>query len=163
ACPACARPTRQLEFCTRCGDAITTPASPLCPFCGDPFRTRGDTNHPCARCLSRRPRFGRARACAIYDAARAPSDALASVLQRYKYPRDLSLARPLGRLLSERCPLALDAYDVIIPVPLHLARLRWRGFNQAQLLCHALDRRHRIPIDALSLERTRPTPPQVGL
>jgi ComF family protein len=88
---------------------------------------------------------------------------LKSVLQRYKYNPDVGLARPLAALVAERCPLPLAAYDVIMPVPLHVKRLRWRGFNQAQLLAHALARTGRVAIDALSLQRVRPTLPQVRL
>jgi ComF family protein len=162
ACPACEGTMPAPEFCKRCRDAITTPTTPLCPTCGDPFRTAGDSNHPCGRCLSRPPRFNRARACAIYHTGET-AGALAPVLQRYKYNRDVTLARPLGKLMAERCPLPLADYDVIMPVPLHVARLRWRGFNQAQLLCHAVAARHPIPIDALSVERLRATRPQVQL
>jgi ComF family protein len=162
ACPACGCATGRVEFCARCRGAITTPTSPLCPTCGDPFRTAGDTNHPCGRCLSRPPRFRRARACAVYHAGET-AGALAPVLQRYKYNRDISLAHPLGALMAERCPLPLAEYDVIMPVPLHVARLRWRGFNQAQFLCQAIARPRALPIDALSVERVRATRPQVQL
>jgi ComF family protein len=50
-----------------------------------------------------------------------------------------------------------------MPVPLHLTRLRWRGFNQSQLLAWSLARLARVPLDAFSLERVRPTRPQVEL
>jgi ComF family protein len=48
-------------------------------------------------------------------------------------------------------------------VPLHLRRLRWRGFNQAQLLAAALAARGDLAVDPFALVRHRPTPPQVGL
>lgn len=86
---------------------------------------------------------------------------LKAVLQRYKYNRDVSLAPVLGALLRQRAPLSPSAYDVIIPVPLHISRLRWRGFNQAQLLAqHVADG---SAIDPYSLTRVRPTRPQVDL
>ena len=59
--------------------------------------------------------------------------------------------------------MALTEYDLIVPVPLHLHRLRWRGFNQAQFLAHALARDVGVPVDALSLRRVRATHPQVQL
>jgi ComF family protein len=85
------------------------------------------------------------------------------VLQRYKYNRDVSLARPLARLLAERLPLPLCAYDVMMPVPLHPRRLRWRGFNQAQLLAAIVACGSGVPVDAFSLCRIRATAPQVQL
>jgi len=89
------------------------------------------------------------------------SDPLKLVLHRYKYNRDISLAPLLGALLAQRTPLAAAAYDVIVPVPLHISRLRWRGFNQAQLLAHYFA--GNAAIDPYSLTRVRPTRPQVDL
>ena len=160
-CCGCGHVTQRPEFCPRCLSAIVTPQSPLCSVCGDPFRTRGDTDHLCGGCLKHPPCFERARACAVYDAADSVTHPLKSVLQRYKYTRDVSLAGPLATLLAERTPLPLDTYDVLMPVPLHVDRLRWRGFNQAQLLTRFV--RHRVPVDAFALQRVRPTRPQVQL
>jgi len=163
ACCACGAPTARSGFCAPCRTAIHPPTSPLCSICGTPFETRGATDHPCGRCLNQPPRFGRARAAAIYDAAEAATHPLKSVLQRYKYSRDVSLARPLGGLLADPLPLPVADYDVIVPVPLHPDRLRWRGFNQAQLLADQVARPRGVPIDPFSLQRVRPTRPQVDL
>jgi predicted amidophosphoribosyltransferase len=46
---------------------------------------------------------------------------------------------------------------------LHLARLRWRGFNQALLLSREIGTTHGITVDPLLLERARPTVPQTHL
>lgn len=162
-CCGCRQPTAQPQFCLRCQAEIRAPRSPLCLVCGVPFATVGDIDHRCGRCLAATPHYGRARACAVYVAADGADHPLKSVLQRYKYHPDVSLARPLGRLLAERCPLPARTYSVIVPVPLHLARLRWRGFNQSQLLARALARLTGVPMDPFSLERVRPTRPQVEL
>jgi len=139
------------------------PASPLCPTCGAPFHTHADADHACAHCLRHPPRFGRARACTLYDAADTRHHPLKSVLQQYKYNRDVWLARPLAALLVERAPFAVGAYDVLMPVPLHVQRLRWRGFNQAQFLAQPLARATGVTLDPHSLQRVRPTRPQVDL
>lgn len=99
----------------------------------------------------------------MYDAGESRRSTLRTVLYRYKYDRDLAAVGPLAALLDARCPLALGGYDLVVPVPLHLARLRWRGFNQAQLLIAPLARRHGVRCDAFALERVRPTSPQVRL
>jgi ComF family protein len=162
-CYGCGSPTATPEFCATCRTAIHMPTAPLCVICGAPFRTTGGGDHPCGRCLTHRPHFGQARACAIYAGADAIAHPLKSALHRYKYVREVGLARPLGALLAERCPFAVDTYDVVMPVPLHLARLRWRGFNQSQYLAHTLARRAGVPIDPLSLHRIRSTRPQIQL
>jgi ComF family protein len=162
-CCGCGERAPHPGFCDRCRARITTPQSPLCDVCGIPFAAADGADHRCGRCLVRRPAFRRARAGAVYDAADSANDPLKSVLQRYKYDRDLGLARPLAALLQERCPLVAGDVDVIVPVPLHLDRLRWRGFNQAQYLARRLARAAGVPVDALALRRIRPTLPQVHL
>jgi ComF family protein len=47
-------------------------------------------------------------------------------------------------------------FDLIVPVPLHPARERERGFNQATLLAELLARQLAVPLVA-ALERTRST------
>src|SRR5439155_20729340 len=58
-------------------------------------------------------------------------------------------------------PFAADA--VLVPVPLHPARLRARGFNQALLLARALGRRLDLPVAPRVLVRRRATRAQPGL
>jgi ComF family protein len=57
---------------------------------------------------------------------------LASAIQALKYRGRRHVADALGALLAERYPYPADA--VLVPIPLHLTRLRARGFNQAALL-----------------------------
>jgi ComF family protein len=163
ACCHCSSPTNGADFCTDCSARIQQPQPPLCPACGIPFRTRADSDHLCARCLTDRPAFGCARAAAIYDASEPAEHPLKSTVQRYKYNLDVGLVAPLSRLLARNCALDLDDYDLVLPVPLHLARLRWRGFNQALLLAQRIARGHRVEVNPFLLERVRPTQPQVEL
>jgi ComF family protein len=87
---------------------------------------------------------------------------LIEALHHFKYGRDITLAPVLGAFLADRCPLRVD-HDLVVPVPLGLARLRWRGFNQAAMLARVLAARRRRPWHPMALERCRATPPQVGL
>jgi len=52
-------------------------------------------------------------------------------------------------------------FDVIVPVPLHPARRRERGFNQAELLARSLSRLTGLPV-MLVLERVRYTTTQTA-
>ena len=135
--------------------------SPLCPVCGLPFAGAG-RDHRCAHCLARPPRYNTARACIGYEAGADRPAAVAAMLHRYKYARDVTLAPILGTLLADHYG-AHSQHDVIVPVPLHIRRLRWRGFNQALLLARPLARRTRTALAPFALQRTRPTRPQVGL
>jgi len=53
--------------------------------------------------------------------------------------------------------------DVIVPVPLHPKRLRWRGFNQSLILSNEVGKQWRIPVDPFLLVRTADTNPQTQL
>src|SRR6202043_1713201 len=83
-----------------------------------------------------------------------------SIIRRHKYGLDQSLTHALAECLGDELPLGAADYDVIIPVPLHIGRLRWRGFNQAAMLAVAVARRMDRPLDLGTLVRVRETPPQ---
>ena len=57
----------------------------------------------------------------------------------------------------------LPRFDLLIPVPLHVKRLRERGFNQALSLTKELGRWIRIPCEKRVLQKRRATVPQVDL
>lgn len=53
--------------------------------------------------------------------------------------------------------------DVIIPVPIHKKKMRFRGFNQAACLAERIGERLEIPVDPDCIIRTQNTKPQKGL
>lgn len=163
ACCHCGALPDDSGFCAACLRRIEVPRPPYCFRCGVPFRTRHEDNHACGRCRAGAPAFDTARAAAIYDASLAADQPLKAALQRYKYNRDVALAAPLATFLRRECPFDLAAYDIAVPVPLHIGRLRWRGFNQASLLARRITAGTGLRVDAFSLERARATQPQVEL
>jgi ComF family protein len=86
-------------------------------------------------------------------------------VHQFKYRGDFSLDRPLGGLLATVLETSGRDFlpDLIVPVPLHLSRLRQRGYNQSLLLARVLGRRWRKPVPGRLLVRLRPTSPQQGL
>ncbi len=84
------------------------------------------------------------------------------MLHRFKYERDVTLAAPLGEFLIANCPLPVE-HDMLVPVPMDVKRLRWRGFNQSAMLARRLGRHVGRPVPLRLLQRCRITPPQVGL
>ena len=57
----------------------------------------------------------------------------------------------------------VDEADLIVPVPLHYARLVRRGFNQSGWLAQEISRQSGTPVMVDALKRTRRTPTQGGL
>lgn len=88
----------------------------------------------------------------------APLDQL---IQRLKYAHDLSVARALGEIMA--CVADGIVFDLILPVPLHRARLAERGFNQSVELARPLSRRAGMPLSLAALQRARQTSSQAGL
>jgi ComF family protein len=152
-------------FCSRCWQEIRIVAHPLCSICGRPFPDASGEDHECGICLSRRPYFAGARAWACYPRDELTEHPLRRVVQKFKYGRKVSLGKPLGQLMARGCGEFLEQreIDVIVPVPLHPKRLRWRGFNQSVLLAREVSRLFEIPLDPFVLYRSKETPPQTQL
>jgi len=53
--------------------------------------------------------------------------------------------------------------QALVPLPLHAARYRERGFNQAEVIARHVASRTGVPLDALLLQRLRATAPQTTL
>jgi ComF family protein len=84
-------------------------------------------------------------------------------VQALKYERAHSLARPLARRLYSCLQQQKWTIDMIAPIPLHISRLKARGYNQAQLLAEELAQMSDLPLAATGLKRQRSTTSQVGL
>ena len=54
-------------------------------------------------------------------------------------------------------------YSLIIPVPLHIKKLRERGFNQSLILADAIGKKWQIPVNFSLLKRHKFTLTQTGL
>ncbi len=91
--------------------------------------------------------------------------AIKKAIHSLKYKGFTPLARVLSSLLADFAGKAVNMrdIDVIIPVPLHPAGLRQRGFNQSRLLCEGISGRYLIPVREKCVQRIRHTRPQSGL
>ncbi len=99
-----------------------------------------------------------------YDAAYsfgAYEAELRELIHLFKYAKIRTLAGPLGKFLAVALPRE-QAYDVIVPMPLHIWRRWQRGFNQSELLAREIGRRIHTPVKNL-VRRVRYTRPQAGL
>lgn len=152
-------------FCSSCWKLIRLVTHPLCAVCGRPFPDASGEDHACGVCLTRAPQFDRARAWACYPREEAEEHPLRQVVHKFKYGRKVALGKPLGRLLAFGCRDFLSAcnFNLIVPVPLHPRRLRWRGFNQSVLLARQISRAYGVVMDPLVLVRIKETQPQTQL
>jgi ComF family protein len=154
--PACAACAELLDaplagpVCDRCWGSIALLSPPLCDACGDPLPSSAVV--ACGRCRRAPRTIARGRAIGPYEGA------LRNIVHALKYGGRRSLAAPLARLMNRHGTDVLKGADCVVPVPLHPARRRARGFNQAGDLAEALG----LPA-APVLRRVRWTPPQTDL
>jgi ComF family protein len=146
-------------FCASCCKNIHTIDSPLCVQCGLPFISRHGQDHLCGDCIENKKYFRMARASGVYDGT------LLEAIHLFKYGKKRCLARPLGMLLQDTFFRFWDTQwiDLIVPVPLHIERLRKRGFNQPLLLFSRWATTEKIPYNPHVLKRPKRTVPQTNL
>ena len=90
-----------------------------------------------------------------------PADDL---IRRLKYAGVIANARVLGELLAQVVRKRGEVMPrLLVPVPLHEARLRDRGFNQALAIARYAGRALGISHSGHLLKRKRDTPSQTGL
>lgn len=153
-CTLCgARSRDSLDLCGHCRAELPLNAR-ACRLCAHPLPAAGA--EICGNCLRRPPPFT-AFAPFIYG---QPLDRL---ILEFKFSDRLYLGRTLGALLAQAL-LAEEpgAAELIVPVPLHAARLRERGYNQAMELARPVGRRLGVPVQE-AVQRIRATPGQAGL
>ncbi|VAW92560.1 Competence protein F homolog, phosphoribosyltransferase domain; protein YhgH required for utilization of DNA as sole source of carbon and energy, partial [hydrothermal vent metagenome] len=107
-----------------------------CTRCAIPLPVAHQHGSLCGPCQTDPPAFAH---CLAPFAYHAPLDHL---LKDLKFNRRLVLARTLGALMAQWLEGRTNGLpERIIPVPLHPARLRERGFNQSLELAHPIARR----------------------
>ncbi len=154
-------------LCPACRDGFMPVTPPVCPVCGLMFKSREGPDHMCGQCIRRPRRFRAARAAGVYE------QVFMDLIHALKYQGKLRAADSLAlvllcRFLRHWRP---EDVDVLMPVPLHIRKLRQRGFNQALLLIRdwpgAAARFGAdvscIRIDWTALVRIRETRSQVGV
>jgi len=151
-CLLCGAGSGGNALCRACRSALPRLPAARCPICAVP--TGGSAI--CGACLADPPFFQRTLAAVAY---RFPVDAL---IQACKYAGDLGAGRALGELLADA--IAGDPVpDIIVPMPLHPARLKERGFNQALEIARPLAWRTGASLVTDACERVKDTPPQASL
>jgi ComF family protein len=157
-CVVCQRPGAAV--CAECLSEMHPPAVPVCTRCGATIPNAGyPAPRLCPDCASGRnvPHLDGVRVATDY-AGKARTAILA-----LKFGGQRRVAGALATLLVVPFQGDIRTVDLVIPVPLSAARLRDRGYNQAELLARALGRTQGFRVRADLLERTRATEAQSRL
>lgn len=151
-CVLCGSMSDDGLWCGACDASLPYLRDDHCPVCALP----APDGQVCGHCLSRPPLY--TRTCAAFRYA-FPLDKL---VQGMKYGDQIPLAHELARRLSQRIGKN-NPPDYVIPMPLHPAKLRERGYNQSMLIAAAVSRQLDFKLLADAAKRTRNTPAQSAL
>lgn len=158
-CEALLEKPGEKVVCLTCLEKLKGTNSPFCLCCGRFFDGAGEP-HLCADCLGIRPPFTRHRSAARYEGVAK------EIILLYKYRGFEVLSRVLAEFVGRS--LAGDdevwsGVEAIVPVPLHPAKEKNRGFNQAGLLAKRLAKRKNLPLLEGRLAKVRQTEAQTSL
>ncbi len=138
-------------LCGDCFDAMPINTSLTCPICKSRLANNKKTCH-------KNSAF-RLAAATFYENSVAKN-----LIHQFKYQKTTALAKPLAELMFthlKNLNLKLNGY-ALVPIPLHPARQRERGFNQAELLTDILSVKTNLPVIKNSLLRTKNCEPQAA-
>lgn len=86
-----------------------------------------------------------------------------SLVHALKYSGFVSVGLLLGNRVGEEMNSGGIEADALIPIPLHRARKRERGYNQAELIAEGISEKTGIPVRANLLTRVKNTKSQTKL
>jgi ComF family protein len=154
-CPFCDGSLPRRAACDSCFAALPW-NRPACRACAMPLRSANSS--VCAACLESSP----PQDCS-WTAFRYEPPVVQQIVA-LKFRGDFQPARTLASLIAE--PLAARAGplpELLIPMPLHAARLRTRGYNQALEIAREIAARLSIPLATGAARRVRATVEQTAL
>lgn len=146
-------------LCDACLKNIEFLPFQVCPKCEQATTENGNT---CSKCKHA------SDLDALTVAAKYKEKNISKLVHLYKYRFIEDLHVPLGKILVQALSESnLPVPDIIIPVPLHKRRLRWRGFNQSQLLAKYISQNLALGLEISNeenaLQRKKYTPPQMKI
>lgn len=148
-------------LCENCWEELTFLGKPCCAQCGFPFDTnlsknKDTENGLCGPCISRQPKFDKARSIVTYD------DISRDLILKFKHGDRLEVAPLFGHWLTLQYKEITSHTDVdfIVPIPLHPKRLLFRRFNQAALIAKHLSKNVGKPFHPRLLKRIKNTESQ---
>ncbi|PJE67208.1 hypothetical protein COU95_03625 [Candidatus Shapirobacteria bacterium CG10_big_fil_rev_8_21_14_0_10_40_9] len=146
-------------FCSDCLNLVSLDPERICPVCERP--SIGGQTHP--GCLTSTSLDGLTSIFAYKGIIKKGIGKL-----KYRFVSDL--ATDLVEVFLASCgedktfsDFCLEKHPVLVPIPLHPKREKWRGFSQTKLLGKLISENFGLPFLPDLLQRTKNTRPQVEL
>jgi len=162
-CPICDRIVSTSFFsseypvCDNCKKEIEYVREPACKKCGKPLTDW--RREFCPDCMRHAHLFQQGKALWVHKGEIKKS------IYRLKYKNRREYARTYGQEIVKQYEhwIRQRGIQAIIPIPLHAARKRQRGYNQAELIAKEIGRQMNIPVYTQVLKRSLHTKPQKNL
>lgn len=159
-CPLCGGITAgRTGLCRQCEADLPRPLRP-CKRCSVELPDSGPWRDYCDRCLLEPPGFDRCLGAFRYEFP------VRELIASFKFQADFATGRTLAQVLAQKLAeewTRQPETPVLIPVPLHVSRLRERGFNQSALIAGFIARHCGLALDLHNCRRVRATSTQRGL
>lgn len=158
-CPVCfdiVKPRGEL-ICPKCAKSLVPVRNPVCKKCGKPVMNQ-ETEY-CFDCVRRHRTFE--YNMAVFEYNDCASRSMSAI--KYKNKREYLDFYTEAAWYRFKDRIAAVAPELIVPVPVHPARERERGFNQASVLSHGLSRKLPLSVCDNALKRVKKTAPQKEL
>lgn len=144
-----------IEFCEHCKQKLPYLKNyKICKVCGTDISGMSDF---CISCKSSKREFVESRSVFIYK------DNVKKLILNLKFSNKPYLAETLGAEMAELFKTLNWKIDVVIPVPLSAKRLKWRGYNQAELLAKSFCKYTNLTLNTDVLEKINDTSQQAKL
>jgi ComF family protein len=155
-CIACN--TEEEWLCRKCFKDIKLNEKSICPICEKNETPDGRT---CFSCKKKSSLDG------LIVTTSYKNTLIAQAIHFFKYRFIFDLHLPLAKLMTSSLQSSdVPICDFIIPIPLHSKRLRWRGFNQSELLAKYISQNllpTEIILENQILSRIKNTKPQMKI
>jgi ComF family protein len=162
-CPICQKHLGRDEkhVCENCWKSLAILPAPFCPYCKSFFEEEESlVEHRCIYLNKPKDRKILAvRSLGTFD------DYYQKLIHRFKYDKKIPLGKRLAARLGQAVAFNADftSCHLAIPVPLHRARHRERGFNQSEILAEGISEGTGIPVAKDILRRKKNTKDQTYL
>ena len=146
--------------CFGCWEKITRNTPPFCHCCGRHLDKNNVAKNMCPSCIKTKVHFDRAFSPCAYLGT------IKELIHAFKYQNKDYLGETLSKLMIDfinEYNLPVNFIDLILPVPLHSARMRQREYNQAQILSRHIAAKFNKPVLDGVLIRHRNTKTQTDL
>ena len=146
----------RFSSCSKCGVpfGFFVSSAEHSPITHESENNSATNNHLCSDCLKGKFHFNKSRSVALYEGK------IRDMIHKFKYDGYLVFGDSLSDVLVMNLPQDLDEFELIVPVPLYIGKLRAREFNHSAIFANALSRSTGVKCDVMGLKKIRETRPQ---